>query len=111
MHFYFGKEFTAAATGSIVRDVTCEKCGCAYHYRLVRRGEGHGHSPYHLNNRGAERRAHDRAQRRLAKMLARDVDPVPCPDCGWIQQEMVHEVRRRRLRWLNVVALVFGCLF
>jgi hypothetical protein len=111
MHLYFGRSYTAAVSGARIKEVRCEKCGQTYFYRLVRRGEGRGTSPYYLNNRGAERRAQAGAERKLAKLLERGVDPVPCPDCGWIQANMVREIRRRKLRWMNVFSIAFAILF
>jgi len=108
MFVYVGRNFTAALSGSVVRDVTCEKCGCAYHYQLTRRGQGSGTAPYYINQGGAQRRAERGAKKSLEKQLARDTDPVPCPDCGWFQSPMVREIRRRSMRWLNWTALTLG---
>jgi hypothetical protein len=105
---YFGRRYSAAMTGSVVRRVKCEKCPCEYAYELVRRGTGSGTSPYLLNNAGAQDLAQKQASRRLRKQLENGMDPVPCPDCGWYQVEMVAEIRRRKLRPL--VGLALFCL-
>jgi hypothetical protein len=110
MFIYVGKNFTAAFSGAVARDVTCEKCGCAYHYQLVRRGQGTGSAPYYINQGGAQRRAEKGAKKSLEKQLKRDIDPVPCPDCGWFQSPMVRELRKRSLRWLNWAALALGII-
>src|SRR5436189_1879758 len=108
---YFGKNYTAAVSGTSVKQVHCEQCGCDYFYRMVRRGEGRGTSPYYLDNKGAQRRAERNAQRKLEKLLRKGIDPVPCPDCGWFQRDMVREVRRRSQRWLLVIGICFAILF
>jgi hypothetical protein len=108
---YFGRTYTAAISGTAIKEVRCEECSETYFYKMVRRGEGQGTSPYYLNNAGAERRAQKGAQTQLEKLLRKGVDPVPCPDCGWFQENMVREVRRRRLRWMIWVAVGFGIVF
>jgi hypothetical protein len=95
--------FTAATTAAINRDVRCEKCGCAYRYELVRRGEGMGSAVYGIGEGAAERRADRRARELLEEHLANAVDPVACPDCGWLQAKMVRELRDRHYRWLDAV--------
>jgi hypothetical protein len=41
-------------------------------------------------------------------MLNEDVDPIPCPACGWYQKAMIPLLRRERLRWMP--SLAKGCL-
>ena len=108
MFVYVGRNYRAAVSGTVIKDVRCEKCGCEYLYRMIRRGEGSGSSPYYLNNEGAQRRANAGAKRQLQKLLARGVDPVACPDCGWLQAQMVRELRRRSLRGLIYTAITLA---
>lgn len=35
------------------------------------------------------------------------VEPVPCPQCGWYQRDMVWEYRSRQLSWLPWVGLIW----
>lgn len=93
-----------------VRDVRCEKCGYDFRYRLFRRGEGKGPSPYYLNNKGAQRRAEKGAEQQLRKLVVYGVDPVACPDCGWFQKEMVDELRSRYYGWLYGISWTIGIL-
>src|SRR6476646_5729630 len=92
--------FNAATTHAVVRDVRCEKCGCAYRYELIRRGEGMGSAVYGIASGSAQRRAARRAQALLDEHLANGIDPVACPDCGWFQAAMVREFRERHYVWL-----------
>jgi hypothetical protein len=95
-----------------VKVVQCEQCACKYGYQAVRRAVGSGSSLYFLDNDGANSRAKNSARKQLAKKLARAVDPVGCPKCGWFQPEMVREIRRRTARgliwfaWISLI--VFG---
>jgi hypothetical protein len=113
--YYFGRNYSAALTGSVVRHARCEKCSCEYGYEMVRRATGSGHSPYCLNNSGAQDRANAQASRALRRALEKGADPVACPECGWYQADMVRDMRRRRgrraARWgvgLLLVGAVLG---
>jgi len=67
---------------------------------------GKGFSWWFLNNSRASTVAILRAQDSLARKLDQDVDPVRCPDCGWLQADMVRHLRRGRCRWLQWAALL-----
>jgi hypothetical protein len=86
--------------GSVTKGLICEKCGGSYYYVLTRRGVGQGRSLYGLNNAAASQTALTESQRMLQYSLAKDCDPVPCPDCGWFQAAMVAVMRQKRYaRW------------
>ncbi|HEX5272407.1 MAG TPA: hypothetical protein VFW33_18045, partial [Gemmataceae bacterium] len=116
------KSIAAKATGSTAVAVRCEKCWHKYYYKLTRTAVGRCDAPYGLGEAKCKKQARRTARRMLRRMLEHDVDPVPCPQCGWVQAEMVRvlrELRHRKLRlWglLSVVAagiagtftLVFG---
>ena len=106
MIYYYGKQIAAAVTLARPIDVACEKCQCAYRYRLVRRGVGRASAPYGLGVESANQRAREQARQRAERLLAAGVEPVACPDCGWIQTDMVRELTRRTGRRLTPVAIV-----
>ena len=110
MIVYVGRSYTSSRTGTAVRHVKCEKCGCDYCYRLFRRGSGAASSRYGLDNKGAQTRAENVAAKKLQKLLLYGVDPVPCPDCGYFQAEMVEEYQSRFHGWLYGLAMTFGIL-
>ena len=106
MFIYVGNRYRAAVQGTVIKAVTCEKCGAAYQYESVRTASGGAESPYFMDETGAARRAEDRAVGYLQDLLAKACDPVPCPRCGWLQADMVREVKRRRLRWMLRAAII-----
>jgi hypothetical protein len=57
---------------------------------------------------GLVRQAEEICRVRLARRLARDVEPVACPSCGWMQAEMVEELRRRFAGGLRALGIVFA---
>jgi hypothetical protein len=56
---------------------------------------GNGHSPFLLNNFGAQQTAERRAKMALEKAFEIAVEPVHCPGCGMYQPDMVQELRKR----------------
>ena len=60
--FYFSKNFTATAAGSVVRPVVCEKCSTEFHYELARMGNGSAMAPYGLWPKAAQGRAEKAAE-------------------------------------------------
>jgi hypothetical protein len=79
----------ATAIGSTVVAVRCERCKHKYYYELTRSARGYGSS---------KEQARRRAEVSLRWLLECDVEPVPCPHCGWWQREMIPVVRERRQR-------------
>lgn len=91
----FSKRYRKQVTGTVQKQVICEKCGNRYDYRVERAGEGEGESLYFLDNEGASDRAASRAAESLEYKLQQAVEAIPCPQCNWVQEIMVRELRRR----------------
>ncbi|MFO0598506.1 MAG: hypothetical protein U0228_24585 [Myxococcaceae bacterium] len=111
---YVGKRYTATVEGSVWKAVTCENCRLQWAYKLVRKAEGTGRSPYFLDNDGAADRASAEARQELQKKLENDVDAVSCPQCHHYQAAMLSEAKYDRFgHWYGfgmIVAFV-GLLF
>jgi len=45
----------------------------------------------------------------LQKQLDADCDPVPCPKCGWYQEDMIKKIRRDHRVWIYWVGV--GAIF
>ncbi|MFI5380719.1 MAG: hypothetical protein ACHRHE_15580 [Tepidisphaerales bacterium] len=100
---HLGHTSVAVKTGRAIKSATCERCGTEYFYDLRRvivseRWGGTADA--------AEKRTQEAATARLQRTMDHDTDVVPCPQCGWIQTEMVHDLRRRSYRWLLGLALI-----
>jgi hypothetical protein len=76
---------------------------------MERSASGSGNSPLFLDNSGAQVRAEEQARRRLIRALEHEIDAVPCPACGWFQQNMIPILRAARNRWMFYTAL--GLIF
>jgi hypothetical protein len=97
---------TVTARGDMLRGVTCEHCGCQYLYKLSRQVyRTRGVEP---TNAVAVAAMSNQAQTHARKAIEKAVDPIPCPDCGHLQRNMVRSVKLDRLGILLLVA--FGAL-
>jgi hypothetical protein len=101
MSIPYGIDYTVTLSGSVLKVLRCEQCGTEYGYQMTRSAQGGGTSLLFLDNQGAQDRAAQAASARLVAKLENSCDPVPCPQCGWYQAEMIPRVRRLRYRWLQ----------
>lgn len=102
------------AERSGTRIVRCEKCSREYGYDVRRKvARSHGGATVPLafaggilgaligamidNMRGNQvsPQLREKLEREVKDRVDRAIEVVPCPDCGWHQQEMVRELRRR----------------
>jgi hypothetical protein len=79
-----GREYLADARGSIFKVVTCARCQHGYTYEMVRSEPGGGPD---------DTRARVTARAALRVALEKGCDPVPCPDCGTYQRDMVRQLQ------------------
>src|SRR2546421_10451405 len=103
------ESFTEYASGAVIRPVQCEQCQANYFYELARVAKGTGSAVYGIGKEAARKRARQAAEKKLAKILDADREAVPCPECGWIQSDMVSDLRRHRHRWMRHLALACAC--
>jgi hypothetical protein len=107
---YFGKRFDATKREQRVVQVQCDQCGCEFFYELARVGIGAASAPYYLGQGSAARRAMKYAEVDLERRLNREADLVPCPECNWINNELVRKYRNGRYRGGGKAALLIVIL-
>ena len=110
MFIYWGKQIVSEKIGRRVVDVECDKCECQYCFVMTRIGSGTSSAPYGIGVGTATRSAEKKAQRDLTRLLERDTEPVPCPKCHWINDELVQGYRRGRFRQLGSFGIALGVL-
>src|SRR4051794_16708489 len=110
MVFYFSKRFDATQVGGVVVSVTCDRCGCEYFYELTRTAEGTGTAPYGLGAAAAARTAQENAESAMLQRLTTEADLVPCPQCHWINEELVLGYRQGQYRGFRLAAIVIGAV-
>ena len=106
-------EYSCNVSGGTYKFVECEECQQKYVYRMERHADGQGNSLYFLDNAGAQRRAENQAQAVLQHLLKTECDAVPCPKCGWYQEDMVKKLCREHrlwMYWLGIFAMFAGVL-
>lgn len=101
-----GQRYTTTVEGGVWKACRCAKCGCAFTYFLRRAARGGAPSLLWLNNDGARRESAATAHAALEQSLRRDCDPVPCPDCGWYQVDMVARARKNLYAWVKTAAIL-----
>src|ERR1700761_3881266 len=89
----------AAAAGTVWKSVTCECCGSKYAYLLELTATGEDHDLFHLDRQGSMKPAQAKAQENLERKGRNLVVPVPCPGCGFYQQEMSRHLKEEA--WTN----------
>src|SRR5436190_18215487 len=110
MSIPISKTILATKSGSAIKQVTCEACGCQYYYELARASIGSAESLFGLQDETAELHAKKGAQELLGKALKQDSEVVPCPQCGLIQQRMVANARRRKYLGLSITGFLMLAL-
>lgn len=91
-----GHTHYTTVTGQIERYVCCEACQCEFVHILTRAATGSVFNLFDaLTDRYISSLATKRAEIRLARALKQH-DLIACPQCGWYQEEMIRDVRRRR---------------
>lgn len=93
--YYFARTFTEFAGGRKLVGATCEKCGQRYFYILTRRGVGSKNAHYGLFPKSAKSKAEALARENLELRLEQEAEPVPCPQCHWINEELIEKYRQQ----------------
>ncbi len=113
IHIPVGHEHTVFASGSVLKEVHCEECACHFAYRLDRSASGTATSFIFFDNHDvrARARAAERANVKVARLLERDCDAVPCPECGHYQAHMYAAFRRGYRTWMMRWGIYILCIF
>ena len=98
MHFWH-----TIARGQAVRHVQCENCGNEFDYTLSRKVALDAPVLPTMKQRSQKI-----CRERLAKSLSTAIEPVSCPKCDWVQAEMAIELRRRFVKPLNTIVMIFA---
>jgi hypothetical protein len=100
-------------TGSTGVAVRCEKCEHKFYYKLVCKAFGRANLVPLADKEDARRTALGRAKQKLRELVQTQIAPVPCPECGWYQQNMVPLLRARqspRMNKYGLAGLLVGTL-
>lgn len=108
-----GSEISKTITGAALKEVRCEQCEYRYQYQIERKGTGESFAWLFIRTNVELSEAETRAARDLRRQLRKGHDLVPCPMCGFVQQEMVEQSRENAYEWLFffVVVPAFFCMY
>jgi hypothetical protein len=85
-----------SASGSCCKTVSCEGCGKPYSYEVSREVTAGDDSLFSWTEEASYRKAEVNARKSLEKALGEAIEPVECPNCGWLQRAMVLAVRKAK---------------
>jgi len=88
-----GEKITVVVEGSVWKFVCCANCREKYAYLVKLKAVGSDDNLLFLDSKGCTNRAHSQAEENLASIRRNIVLPVPCPRCGFYQDDMVQRVK------------------
>jgi hypothetical protein len=90
------KEYVCEVNSNILMQAQCEKCGLTYYYIMPRHVKTSAIAWLHIAKARTERRAVEKAQRKLERIINQEAELVPCPQCYWISQSLVEGYGRKQ---------------
>lgn len=84
-----GAKRVAVVQGATWKTVDCAQCQQQYAYLLELEATGTDHDYFFMDPEGSSQRAQTQAEFRFAEQARNVVLPIPCPNCGTYQDDMV----------------------
>jgi hypothetical protein len=114
-----GAKYVAAVQGAAWKFVSCAHCQQRYAYLLELEATGEVHDLLFLDGEGSAERARAQAEQNLLQKSRNVVLPVPCPNCGFYQDDMSRKLKEEVsinslqiaggvIALLSLVPLAFG---
>jgi hypothetical protein len=94
-----GAKHIAAVRGAVWKFVSCAHCQQPYAYLLELEATGEDYDVLFMDGERAAERALAQAEENLLDKSRNCVLPVPCPNCGFYQDEMSRQVKEQA--WIN----------
>jgi hypothetical protein len=88
-----GVNRVAAVQGAVWKLVSCAHCQQRYAYLVELEATGEDHDLLFLDAQGSAERAREQAERNLVQQSKNVVLPVPCPGCGFYQDDMARMLK------------------
>jgi hypothetical protein len=88
-----GNKYVAAVQGAVWKFVSCAKCHERYAYLLELQATGEAENLLFMDGDGAARLAQAKAEENLRQKSRNCILMVPCPSCGFYQEEMAKQLR------------------
>jgi predicted RNA-binding Zn-ribbon protein involved in translation (DUF1610 family) len=111
IHIPVGTKHVAAVRGTFWKLVSCEHCGQQYAYRLELEAVGEELDLLFLNEKEASEQARANAEQNLVQKSRNVVLTVPCPNCGFYQEDMSRRLKEDiSLNSLQIVGVAIAVL-
>src|SRR3954454_22539883 len=88
-----GVKRVAAVQGAVWKFVSCACCQQRYAYLLKLEATGEDHDLLFFDGKGSAERARAQAEQNLVQKSRNVVLPVPCPSCGFYQDDMARKLK------------------
>jgi hypothetical protein len=99
-----GTKHVIAVQGAVWKFVSCTHCQEPYAYLLELEATGEDHDLLFLDGKGSAERARAKAEENLLQKSRNCILPVPCPTCGFYQDDMLRQLKEDA--WTNPVQIV-----
>ena len=93
IHIPIGVRRRARLHGAVWKFVTCAQCQQPYAYLLELEATGTDHDLLFLDGEGSAERARAQAEQNFEHKSRNVVLPVPCPHCGFYQDDMARHLK------------------
>lgn len=101
----------AAVQGAVWKFVSCAHCEQRYAYLLELEATGEDHDPLFLDGEGSAERARAKAEQNLVQKSRNVVLPIPCPNCGTYQDDMLRQMKEEvSINSLQITGFVIAAL-
>ena len=102
-----GVRRVTTARGCVLKCVSCRHCQTRYAYAMDLEADGEEFDLLFLDPNGSADRAQEKAQENFQRKSGNTVLPVPCPNCGTYQDDMVHGLKDgASINWHQITGAV-----
>lgn len=106
-----GTKHVAAVQGAVWKFVSCAHCQQRYAYLLELEATGEDHDPLFMDGAGSAERARAKAEQNLVQKSRNVVLPIPCPNCGSYQDDMLRQLKEEvSINSLQITGFVIAAL-
>jgi hypothetical protein len=106
-----GVKRVVTVQGAVWKFVSCAYCQQRYACLLELEATGEDHDLLFLDREGSAERARAQAERNLVQKSGNVVPPVPCPSCGFYQDDVARKLKEdASINLLQIAGAVIGLL-
>lgn len=104
------KTITALVNDRRLASVECEKCKTQFHYWLMRTASGNADHCIGMDEELSVQDAEWKAHQALMRRLKQEADLVPCPQCNWVNEELIARYRKHVFALRSTIEWTIGSI-